>query len=132
MAYSLESFRAFGRIYRPAGVDEPTNIHTSDDFAQSVGLRSAMGFGTQPTAQVIRLVMENFGADRATTEEISLRFLRPFYSGDTLTVNGRLLDVTDVCQLPALKEMMIDVWCDDQEGRRIAEGKAVARVRLDV
>ena len=55
--------------------------------------------------------------------KVDLKFIRPVYHGDTVTVKGRVTEVK-----PEGKELrvILDIWCENQKGNTTAAGMGSA------
>jgi acyl dehydratase len=56
---------------------------------------------------------------------MSMTFIKPVYAGDRLTVHGV---VTDVRSENGTTRVVVDVWCENQQGEKTAVGTASGRL----
>ena len=59
------------------------------------------------------------------TGTVNLKFLRPVKDGDVITVRGR---VTDTVSEDTVTRVMVEVWCENQDGHKTAVGVGSATV----
>mgnify|MGYP001597249876 CR=1 FL=1 len=106
------------RYAEAAGDRNP--IHTDDAVARMVGLRGKVLHGLCSMAFVQReLIDRMLGGDPARLRRLRVRFVKPIYNGDTLT-----LETTEVLSTPATQDVGITVY--NQDGQTvIAGGQAV-------
>lgn len=76
---------------------KPGSIHTDRRWAEAKGFRTTIAQGMMSTAYVSALMTANLGAGFITGGRMDVRFLRPVFEGDTLTVSGTVtgFDRTD-------------------------------------
>jgi acyl dehydratase len=55
--------------------------------------------------------------------KISIRYIRPVYAHDVLTPNAV---VTDIVEEDGRARVLLDVWCENQDGNKTSIGTASA------
>ena len=60
--------------------------------------------------------------------KLSLAFLKPVLSGETLTANGRM---AESALEGAVVRRAYEVWCENERGETVTAGTATALVRPD-
>jgi 3-hydroxybutyryl-CoA dehydratase len=73
------------------------------------------------TAYVAELMTQLLGAGFVKGGTMSMTFVRPVYAGDRLTAHGV---VREVLPAPGATRVVVDVWCENQQGEKTAVGTA--------
>lgn len=101
-------------------------VHLDDAFAATTRFGKCVAHGML-TASLISAVLGN---DLPGTGSIflsqTLRFLRPVYSGDTVTARVTVTKIRDGKPIVTLETI-----CENQRGERLIEGEAVILVETD-
>jgi acyl dehydratase len=100
---------------------KPRSIHTDEAWAHEKGFRAPLAQAMMSTAYVSELMMQLLGAGFVKGGTMSMTFIKPVYAGERLTVHGV---VTDVRPEDGATRIVVDVWCEDQEGDKTAVGTA--------
>jgi acyl dehydratase len=100
---------------------KPRSIHTDEAWAREKGFRAPLAQAMMSTAYVSELMMQLLGAGFVKGGTMSMTFIKPVYAGERLTVHGV---VTDVRPEDGATRIVVDVWCEDQEGDKTAVGTA--------
>jgi acyl dehydratase len=108
-----------------SGFQNASSIHTSEEFARSRGLAAPVVPGLQLYAFICQSLQTMFGASWFTTGELEVSFLHGAVVGDTVTVRGA---VTGAEILQEGQAVTVDVWCENQEGIKLAVGTAKVTV----
>lgn len=114
---SFEAWSRYGAVnYEIAG------HHIDDEVARHEGFPAA--FAMAPlTFSYFQIMLREWIGDAGRVETVEMRLRSPFYRGRTLTVTGTVTSVAAAAGGGVRIEA--DVWADDDEGTRIAEGRAV-------
>jgi acyl dehydratase len=100
---------------------KPRSIHTDEAWAREKGFRAPLVQAMMSTAYVSELMTQLLGAGFVKGGTMSMTFIKPVYAGERLTVHGV---VTDVRPEDGTTRVVVDVWCEDQEGDKTAIGTA--------
>jgi 3-hydroxybutyryl-CoA dehydratase len=100
---------------------KPRSIHTDEAWAREKGFRAPLVQAMMSTAYVSELMTQLLGAGFVKGGTMSMTFIKPVYAGERLTVHGV---VTDVRPENGTTRVVVDVWCEDQEGDKTAIGTA--------
>jgi 3-hydroxybutyryl-CoA dehydratase len=99
----------------------PRSIHTDEAWARARGFRAPLAQAMMSTAYVSELMTRLLGTGFVKGGTISMAFIKPVYAGDRLTVHGVIQDtrVED-----GVTRVVVEVWCENQEGVKTAVGTA--------
>lgn len=100
---------------------KPRSIHTDEAWAREKGFRAPLAQAMMSTAYVSELMTQLLGAGFVKGGTMFMTFIKPVYAGERLTVHGV---VTDVRPEDGATRVVVDVWCEDQEGDKTAVGTA--------
>jgi len=117
---SLEKHLAQRRIDVYSGV-RPRSIHSDEAWAHEKGFRTTLAQGMMSTAYVSEMMTRFLGAGFVKGGSMSLAFVKPVYAGDRLTVHGV---VKEVRPEGAGTRVVVEVWCENQDGEKTAVGTA--------
>lgn len=116
-------------LFEACGILDRANIHTDRELAaRKLGTSYPIASGRMSIAFSSEALRRLFGAEpfhRSGT--VNLKFLRPVKDGDVITVKGR---VTERVTEEAGTRVMVEVWCENQEGHKTAAGMASALMPL--
>jgi acyl dehydratase len=122
---------------RPAGLaawiryaavmDEFNDIHMDADAGRAAGFPGAIGMGNLSWSYFHSLLRAWLG-EAGTIDQVRTRYDLPALEGTTVTARGRIAAVA-----PAVPgaTVTLDLWVEDDAGRRIVTGQAVVTVQLD-
>ena len=102
------------------------SIHTDEEWARKKGFRAPLAQGMMSTAYVSEMMTNFLGEGFVKGGTLSMAFLQPVYAGDTLTVHGV---VKEKRPEGAATRVVVEVWCENQEGERTAAGTASGLLR---
>src|SRR5438128_4217185 len=97
------------------------SIHTDESWARAKGFRAPLAQGMMSTAYVSEMMTAFLGAGFVKGGTVSMAFTTPVYAGDRLTVRGV---VKDTRAEGAATRVVVDVWCENQDGVTTAVGTA--------
>jgi acyl dehydratase len=101
--------------------DRGRNSHSDPEMAKRDGLSRQIASGQNQMAFLHELLERNFGDAWVYGGKISVRNIHPVYSGDRITADGVVTEITEVSGKPRL---ILEIWCENQEGQKTAAGTA--------
>ncbi len=101
------------------------NIHTDIEVARKAGLRDTLAQGMMEFLYATELLTTFFGAAWFTTGWQKMKFLKPVYAGERLTIRGAVTGETP--EADGVR-VALEVWVEDSAGAMTAAGWASARV----
>ena len=103
----------------------PRSIHTDEAWARARGFRAPLAQAMMSTAYVSELMTRLLGSGFVKGGTMSLAFIKPVFAGDRLTVHGVVRDrrVED-----GVTRVVVEVWCENQDGDKTAVGTATGVV----
>jgi acyl dehydratase len=102
------------------------SIHTDEAWARAKGFRAPLAQGMMSTAYVSEMMTRFLGAGFVKGGKISMSFIQPVFAGDRLTVHGV---VKEKRAEGAATRVVVDVWCENQDGEKTAVGTASGLLR---
>ena len=99
----------------------PRYIHSDEAFARQKGFRAPLAQAMMSTAYVSELMTRFAGAGFVKGGKMSMTFIKPVLAGDRLTVHGV---VKDKQPEGARTRVVVEVWCENQQGEKTAVGTA--------
>ena len=103
--------------------DRGRNSHSDINVARADGISRTIASGQNQMAFLHEMMERNFGDAWVYGGKISARYIHPVYAGDRLTANGLVTEVADVDGKP---RVTLQVWCENQDGRKTSAGTASA------
>ncbi|MFL5229308.1 MAG: MaoC family dehydratase [Microvirga sp.] len=100
---------------------KPHSIHTDEGWARAKGFKAPLAQAMMSTAYVSELMTRFLGAGFVKGGTISMVFIKPVYVGDRLMVHGV---VKERRADGAGTRVVVDVWCENQDGEKTAVGTA--------
>jgi acyl dehydratase len=99
----------------------PRYIHSDEAFARAKGFRAPLAQAMMSTAYVSELMTRFVGAGFVKGGRLSMTFIKPVLAGDRLTVHGVVMD-----RHPegGRTRVVVEVWCENQDGDKTAVGTA--------
>ena len=106
---------------------DKVNLHTDAAAAQrDTGMKQPFASGRISMGYACELMSRFVGLDRfSRTGKIDFRFIKPVMPGDTITVHGKVLEVTPVSEGMLVT---VEIHCDNQKGEKTSVGSATAVV----
>lgn len=101
------------------------NIHTDLEVAQKAGLATTVASGLQTVAYLSELMTLFCGEGWRNGGKLAVAFVSPVFLGDTVYTSGRVKEMT---QEDAGLRVSVDVWCENQAGKRVTVGTASGRI----
>lgn len=99
--------------------DRGQNSHTDVKAAQADGITRTIASGQNQMAFLHEMLERNFGDGWVYGGRISVRYIHPVYAGDVLTAKGLVTEVDEVDGTP---RVTVQVWCENQNGRKTSAG----------
>ena len=103
--------------------DRGRNSHSDINAAKADGVSRTIASGQNQMAFLHELLERNFGDAWVYGGKISARYIHPVYGGDRLTANGT---VTELKEEDGKTRVVLQVWCENQDGRKTSAGTAQA------
>ena len=104
--------------------DEFVPIHMDDEAGQRAGYSSAFGMGNLQWAYLHNLLRQWIG-DEGRILNLACQFRSPNTKGQTITAKGV---VTAVREEGGERVIELEVWTEEQSGKKLAPGTAVVAV----
>ena len=106
-------------LFEPEG---EKNIHTDDEVARAAGLPAAIAAGVQFMSYIFEMLQQAYGAGSVAGSVLDVRIRAPVFAGDLVTARG-------IVSGSEAGHVSLDVWCENQRGERVIEGKAEVPLR---
>ena len=107
-----------------SGDDNP--LHTNEEYASSTSFKKRVCSGMFLSSFFSRLVGMYLPGKHALHISQSLNFVNPCFIGETITVEGKVIDKSS-----ATKIIKLETTITNESGKRIIDGKAQVIVRDD-
>ena len=107
-----------------SGDDNP--LHMNEEYASSTSFKKRVCSGMFLSSFFSRLVGMYLPGKHALYISQSLNFVNPCFIGETITVEGKVIDKS-----PATKIIKLETTITNESGKRIIDGKAQVIVRDD-
>jgi acyl dehydratase len=104
--------------------DEFVPIHMDDEAGRAAGYPTAFGMGNLQWAYLHNLVRDWLGGD-GTIVSVACQFRAPNTRGMTVTARGV---ITAVHEENGRRLADLDIWTEDDQGRKLAPGSAVVEL----
>ena len=101
-------------------------LHMSEEYASSTSFKKRVCSGMFLSSFFSRLVGMYLPGKHALHMSQSLNFVNPCFIGETITVEGKVIDKS-----PATKIIKLETTITNESGKRIIDGKAQVIVRDD-
>ena len=101
-------------------------LHMSEEYASSTSFKKRVCSGMFLSSFFSRLVGMYLPGKHALHISQSLNFVNPCFIGETITVEGKVIDKS-----PATKIIKLETTITNESGTRIIDGKAQVIVRDD-
>src|SRR5262249_46944572 len=117
---------SFDKMLVFSGFPETNSVHTNRDLARSLGLPDAIAQGLQTYAYMCQWLVAYFGMDWFDGGRLAVSFLSVVVPGDTVHVKATLAETEELADGT---RVTLDIWCENQDERKVAAGTASALVR---
>jgi acyl dehydratase len=104
------------------------SIHVQPEAAKKAGFETTVAQGLMSADYISEMMTSLLGKEWFENAKLSLVFLRPVLSGETLSANGRL---AESALEGAVVRRAYEVWCENARGEVVTAGTATALVRPD-
>ena len=101
-------------------------LHMNEEYASSTSFKKRVCSGMFLSSFFSRLVGMYLPGKHALHISQSLNFVNPCFIGETITVEGKVIDKS-----PATKTIKLETTITNESGKRIIDGKAQVIVRDD-
>ena len=101
-------------------------LHMSEEYASSTSFKKRVCSGMFLSSFFSRIVGMYLPGKHALHISQSLNFVNPCFIGETITVEGKVIDKS-----PATKIIKLETTITNESGKRIIDGKAQVIVRDD-
>ena len=101
-------------------------LHMSEEYASSTSFKKRVCSGMFLSSFFSRLVGMYLPGKHALHISQSLNFVNPCFIGETITIEGKVIDKS-----PATKIIKLETTITNESGKRIIDGKAQVIVRDD-
>jgi acyl dehydratase len=105
--------------------DEFVSIHMDDDAGRAAGYPTAFGMGNLQWSYLHSLLRAWIG-ESGRILSVSCQFRAPNIKGQTVSAHGQ---VTAVHEVDGETLVELEVWTQDQEGTKMAPGRAQVAIR---
>ena len=111
--------------FESTGILDRENIHNNPELAaKRLGTTYTLASGRMSITFAAECMRKFFGPDVFNhTGTVNLKFLRPVKAGDTITVTGA---VSGTEETDGGTKVLVDLFCDNQDGNRTAAGIGTA------
>lgn len=106
----IESFREMTGDINP--------LHSSDVFARKSGYPSRVVYGMLTASLLSTLAGVYLPGERSLIHSVEVKFVKPVYEGDMLTVHGVIAELNDT-----VRQIVIKAEIRNQNGDRVATWK---------
>ena len=106
-----------GRVH----TQEPT-IHDDDDYARKQGLPGIIADGMISTNWILGLLVDVYGEGVAGRSRLRTKYVSPIYEDQIVITRARVVYVAPADD--GLRACRLDVWCEDDTGRKLTFGEA--------
>ena len=93
-------------------------IHYDPAFAKAPGSQRQSRL-EESSAFLSEMLTKAFGIDWIRSGSIDVKFIRPIYAGDMVTVRGR---ITSKRETSTGMRIALDIWCETQRGEPVTVG----------
>lgn len=110
-----------GRIH----TQQPT-IHDDDAYARKNGLPGIIADGMISTNWIQGLLCDLFGHAVASRSRLRTKYIAPIYEDQIVIAAVKIVSVANT--EPGLTSYALDVWCEDETGKKLTAGEALVHV----
>ncbi len=93
-------------------------LHNDEDFAKAKGQPGRVAYGMLTASFLSTLAGVYLPGERSLIQQVEIKFAKPVYIGDTLTVTGQVAEKNDTVQRIELK-----VTITNQDAAKVLRGK---------
>jgi acyl dehydratase len=123
---TFERITGFENWNRFAAVNyEFVPIHMDDEAGRAAGYPTAFGMGALQWSYLHNMIRDWLGDDGRIVN-VACQFRSPNIKGQTVTAHGVVKDVRDT---DGHTQIDLEVWTEDQDGKKMAPGSATVVLR---
>lgn len=93
-------------------------LHNDEDYAKEQGHKGRVAYGMLTASLLSTLAGVYLPGKRSLIHEVKIKFAKPVYIGDTLTVEGEVEEKNDTYSL-----LMLKVTIRNQDGNKVCRAK---------
>jgi acyl dehydratase len=108
-------------------VAQPPTIHDDDAYAKKQGLPGIISDGMVSTNWILSLLVDVFGPDAASKGRLRTKYIAPIYEDGVVITCAKVSSVLANADGETVYEL--EVWCEDETGRKLTVGDAVVHKR---
>lgn len=108
-------------------VTQPPTIHDDDAYARKQGLPGIIADGMVSTNWIFGLLVDVFGPEAGQRGRLRTKYIAPIYEDQVVIACGRIASVR--ADAEGATVYTVDVWCEDDAGKKATVGEAVVHVR---
>jgi 3-hydroxybutyryl-CoA dehydratase len=97
-------------------------VHLDDEFARRRGFPGAIAHGAIAASFLLRMLTSWLGEWPRKGDDVEITFISPVLVGTAVTATGVVESVED-------GQLLCDVWCEAQDGKKLLVGKARVAAR---
>ncbi len=94
-------------------------LHNDEEFARSQGYEQKVVYGLLTASFISKLVGVLLPGEKCLLQGLEVKFLRPVYAGDTLTVTGSVDELHESVKRASIKVLIVN-----QNDKKVLKGKA--------
>ncbi len=106
----LESFKNITGDINP--------LHNDEDFARSKGHSGKVAYGMLTASFLSTMAGVYLPGERSLIQQVNIKFAKPVYIGDKLTVTGEVVEINETVQRFELKVTIVN-----QENKKVLRGQ---------
>lgn len=93
-------------------------LHNDDNFAKRKGYPGKVCFGMLSASLLSTLAGVYLPGENSLIQEVNVKFLRPVFVGDSLTVFGEIYELNDT-----VRQIVIKIMIRNKKGEKVLRGK---------
>ena len=106
----LESFKNITGDINP--------LHNDEDFARSKGHSGKVAYGMLTASFLSTMAGVYLPGERSLIQQVNIKFAKPVYIGDKLTITGEVVEINETVQRFELKVTIVN-----QENKKVLRGQ---------
>lgn len=106
-------------------VTEDTNpLHLDDAYARAEGYEGRVVYGMLTASLISTMGGVYLPGENCLIQGVEVKFAKPVYCGDTLTVTGRIVEIHE-----SVRQVVVKLTIKNQRGETVCRGKLKGGVR---
>ncbi|MEE8398011.1 MAG: hypothetical protein V3S89_03330 [Desulfobacterales bacterium] len=97
----------------------------NDSLAKRAGFKGAIVLNEYHFAQISQMLLEYFGPQWLSHGEIEIKYIAPLHDQDLFVPKATIVGEDP----PDSGRLALEIWCENQDGEKLAFGKASCLVR---